>query len=572
MILRGYQEAAINAASDALDKHGNTLVVAPTGAGKTIMLSALVGKRYKKNDNVLILQHRDELVSQNSNKFHKVNLNLTSSFYNASQKDWSGNAVFAMVQTLSREKNLAQMPHVDMIVVDEAHHTIADTYQRIIKAAKEANEGVQVVGFTATPNRGDKKGLRDVFNNCSHQIEISTLINEGFLVPPKTYVIDVGVQDELRSVRKTVADFDMEAVERIMNRRAINKRVVEEWAERAPDRKTIVFCSTIKHATDLCEEFLDANVKAATVTGDTPSHEREEILHELAHGDIEVVVNVAVLTEGFDAPPVSCVMLTRPCSYKATMVQMIGRGLRTIDQEEFPDVIKDNCVVMDFGTSVLTHGSLDDLVNLDGGELNGDQPKKDCAGCGSSIPLSAKECPICGYEAQDGEKMPLEDLDSFELTEVDLMERSPFRWIDLFGTGSCWSSSGFNGFSLVAETTCASVALVKKNDGRVRVISIGSTRQVMAAADDFMRVNENSDSAKKSKRWLNDRVSEKQRVQLNKHGVHVGAFDFSWTKYKAACMLNYIWNKRFIDTYVNDVAQKAINDEQRQLASEAKSH
>jgi len=354
MILRGYQEAAINAASDALDKHGNTLVVAPTGAGKTIMLSALVGKRYNKNNNILILQHRDELVSQNSSKFHKVNPALTSSMYNATQKDWSGDATFAMVQTLSRENNLATMPKIDMIVVDEAHHTVADTYQRIINAAKSANEGVQVVGFTATPNRGDKKGLRGIFSNCSHQIEISTLINEGFLVRPKTYVIDVGVQDELRNVRKTIADFDMDQVEKIMNRRAINQRVVDEWLNKAYDRKTIVFCSTIKHAQDLCEEFVDAGVVAATVTGDTPKDEREEILNELAHGDMQVVVNVAVLTEGFDAPPVSCVILTRPCSYKATMVQMIGRGLRTVDADEFPDVVKTNCIAYSFLCDVVS--------------------------------------------------------------------------------------------------------------------------------------------------------------------------------------------------------------------------
>ena len=97
MILREYQKIAINDASDALDKHGNTLVVAPTGAGKTIMLSALVGKRHKSSQNVLVLQHRDELVSQNSNKFHRVNPSLNISEVNAAQKDWSGDAVFAMV-------------------------------------------------------------------------------------------------------------------------------------------------------------------------------------------------------------------------------------------------------------------------------------------------------------------------------------------------------------------------------------------------------------------------------------------------------------------------------------------
>ena len=555
MILREYQEVAVNDASDALDKHGNTLVVAPTGAGKTIMLSALVGKRHKSSQNVLVLQHRDELVSQNSTKFHLVNPSLKTSEVNAAQKDWSGDAVFAMVQTLCRENNLAKMPKLDLIVVDEAHHTIADTYQRIINAAKEANEGVQIVGFTATPNRGDKKGLRDIFTNCSHQIEISTLIREGFLVPPKTYVIDVGVRTELSQVRKTISDFDMAQVERIMNRRAINKRVVEEWYDKAGDRQTIVFCSTVQHAENLCEEFVAYGIDAATVTGDTPKDEREQILHNLSTGYVQVVVNVAVLTEGFDAPPVSCIVLTRPCSYKATMVQMIGRGLRTVDQEEYPGIIKSDCIVMDFGTSVLTHGSLDDAVNLDGQEKTGDgeAPMKVCSNCGGEMPLNARECPMCGHEM---ERMEPEVLEDFVLTEVDLTERSPFRWVDLFGNGVCLSASGFNGFALIANVDGLCIAVVKKKEGKTRVISIGTKRQVTAAADDFMRQNETGDSAKKTKRWLNDAVSPKQRELLNKHGVIVSPIDFSWTKYRAACMLNYVWNKAFIDSLVNDVVSE----------------
>ena len=552
MLLRPYQEVAIKDASNALDKHGDTLVVAPTGAGKTIMLSALVGKRYKSSQNVLVLQHRDELVSQNSKKFKLVNPSLKISEVNAAQKDWSGDAVFAMVQTLCREKNLKNMPKIDMIVVDEAHHTVADTYQRIINAAKEANEGVKIVGFTATPNRGDKKGLRGVFTNCSHQIEISTLIREGFLVPPKTYVIDVGVQDELRQVRKTISDFDMAEVERIMNRRAINKRVVEEWDEKAGDRQTIVFCSTVQHAEDLCEEFVAYGIDAETVTGETPKDKREQILEELSNGGVQVVVNVAVLTEGFDAPPVSCIVLTRPCSYKATMVQMIGRGLRTVNQDEFPGVVKSDCIVMDFGTSVLTHGSLDDAVNLDGSQssIEGEAPTKICPNCESPIPLNVKICPICDHE---GERPELEILEDFVLTEVDLMQRSPFLWIDLFGNGACMSASGFNGFALIADVDGLCVAVVKKKDGKTRAISIGTKRQVMAAADDFMRQNETGDSAKKTKRWLNDAVSEKQRKLLSQNGVFVSPIDFSWTKYRAACMLNYTWNKFYIDNLVHNI-------------------
>ena len=465
MILRPYQKIAVDDASIALTKHKNTIVVAPTGAGKTIMLSALVGKRYKQGKKILILQHRDELVRQNRTKFSKVNPKITTSVVDGSEKDWSGETIFSMVQTLSRPNNLENMCDFDMVVVDESHHAIAETYTRIIDRVKEANNSVEIVGFTATPNRGDRKGLRSIFNNCSHQIEITTLIREGFLVPPKTFVVDVGVRQELENVRKTISDFDMGEVERIMNKRAINERIVQEWQEKAIDRKTVVFCSTIIHAQDVCDEYRRANIRAELLTGDTPSDERQKILHDLEHGDVQVVVNVAVLTEGFDAPPVSCIVLTRPCSYKSTMVQMIGRGLRTIDPEEHPGIIKRDCIVLDFGTSVLTHGSLDETVDLEGSEARGTgaAPEKTCPQCESVVPLSSRECPLCGYEFGKQDKEVLED---FIMTEVDLMDRSPYRWVDLFDNGRCMSASGFNGFGLVAHLDDVSIALVKRSNGR----------------------------------------------------------------------------------------------------------
>ena len=461
MILKPYQEIAVDDAATALDKHKNTIVVAPTGAGKTIMLSALVGKRFKVGNKVLVLQHRDELVRQNKTKFSRVNPDITTSIVDGSEKDWSGSTIFSMVQTLSRENNLSNINHFDLVVVDESHHAVADTYMRIINKVKEANNSVEIVGFTATPNRGDKKGLKKVFTNCSHQIEISTLIREGFLVPPKTFVIDVGVQKDLANVRKTVTDFDMSEVEKIMNKRAINEKIVAEWQDKAETRKTVVFCSTINHAQDVCDEFRRANIRAEIVTGDTPAEERKQILKDLEHGDVQVVVNVAVLTEGFDAPPISCIVLTRPCSYKSTMVQMIGRGLRTVSQEEYPGLIKKDCIVLDFGTSVLTHGSLDEGVNLDGdAHLNaGATPLKICPECQSEVPLSSRECPICGHEFGGEEK---EALENFTMTEVDLIDRSPFRWLDLFENEICMMASGFNGFGLVAHLDDISVCVVKR--------------------------------------------------------------------------------------------------------------
>jgi superfamily II DNA or RNA helicase len=517
MILRPYQEVAISDALNALDTHKNTIVVAPTGAGKTIMLSALIGKRHQEGKRILVLQHRDELVAQNREKFLKVNPNISTSIVNGTIKKWDGDTIFSMVQTLSRENNLRHRPKFDMVVVDESHHAAADTYMRIIEAVKEDNEHAEIVGFTATPNRGDGKGLRSVFTNCSHQIELATLIREGFLVPPKAYVVDVGVTEALEGVTRRGNDFDMDEVARIMNKRVINERVVNEWQDRAGERK--------------------------------------QILHDLEFGDVQVVVNVAVLTEGFDAPPVSCVVLTRPCSFKSTMVQMIGRGLRILDPEIYPDQIKKDCIVLDFGSSILTHGALDEAANLDGKpkDSNGEAPEKQCPECGFINPLNVRMCVECGYEFQSQDT---EELVDFTLTEYDLMELSPFLWMDIFGNGSCLMAMGFNGFGVVGTVGDTSIGLVKAQNGRkVRSVAIGGKVQAMSAADDFMREIEDSNAANKSKRWLNERATDKQRDALRRGGVQISAMDFSWTKYKAACWLNYLWNKEQIDAAVERIAE-----------------
>ena len=555
MLLRPYQEVAVSDASAALDKHNNTIVVAPTGAGKTIMMSALIGKRHKKGKRVLVLQHRDELVEQNSIKFNKVNPYITTSIVNGTIKHWDGEAVFSMVQTMSRDANLRHRPKFDMVVIDESHHAAARTYQKIIDAVLEDNEKAEIVGFTATPNRGDGKGLKSVFNNCSHQIELTTLIREGFLVKPIAYVIDVGVQGELNEVRQLANDFDMEQVEAIMNRTIINERVVKEWLEKASDRKTVVFCSTIRHANALLNEFIANNINAEIVTGETPSNERADILHSLEFGDVQVVINVAVLTEGFDAPPVSCIVLTRPCSYKSTMVQMIGRGLRIIDQEIHPGLIKKDCIVLDFGTSILTHGALDENVNLDGAPENVNEagPEKQCPECDFIIPANSRVCPNCGHGFEGVVKSELSD---FSLTEYDLMQLSPFRWLDIFGNGSCMMATGFQGFGIVATIDDTSIAIVKAKHGKLRAVSIGARVQATSAADDFLREIEDSSAANKTKRWLSQSPSPLQVKHLRSNGVDVGPMDFSWDKYRAACWLSYLWNKNDIDTMVEGIGDE----------------
>ena len=560
MLLRPYQEVAVSDACKALDKHNNTLVVAPTGAGKTIMLSALVGKRHKKGKRVLVLQHRDELVSQNKEKFERVNPLISTSIVNGTVKHWEGDAVFSMVQTMSRDRNLRDRPLFDMVVIDEGHHAAAPTYTKVIDAVLKDNENAEIVGFTATPNRGDGKGLRGVFNNCAHQIELATLIREGFLVRPKSYVIDLGVGDQLDRVTKRGKEYDMEEVAAIMDRSVINERIVDEWKDKAGDRKTVVFCSTVLHAEHVCEAFLRAGIRADFVTGETPKEDRAEMLHDLEFGDLQVMVNVMVLTEGFDAPPVSCVVLTRPCSQKGTMVQMIGRGLRIVDPEIYPDTIKTNCIVMDFGTSIITHGALDETANLDGSEKNagGDAPTKVCPECESEVASNTRICPICEHVFELREKSELID---FVMTEYDLMQLSPFMWIDPYGTGTVMMATGFNGFSMVGKVGSYWVAIVKAQNGRARIVSIGEKVQAMSAADDFLREIEDSTAANKSKRWLNQAATPKQKQLLRNNGVQVSEMDFSWTKYKAACCLGYYFNRTQIDRLIADNWKKITGED-----------
>ncbi len=560
MILRPYQEVAVSDACNALDKHGNTLIVAPTGAGKTIMLSALVGKRHEKGRRVLVIQHRDELVSQNKAKFEKVNPYITTSIVNGTVKHWDGEAVFSMVQTMSRDRNLRDRPMFDMVVVDEGHHAAAPTYMKVINAVLEDNDSAEIVGFTATPNRGDGKGLRSVFNNCAHQIELATLIREGFLVRPKSFVIDLGVGEQLDNVTKRGKEYDMEEVAAIMDRQVINDRIVSEWKAKASGRKTVVFCSTVSHAEHVCDSFINSGVKANFVTGETDKDERAQMLHDLEFGDLQVIVNVAVLTEGFDAPPVSCVILTRPCSQKGTMVQMIGRGLRILDPELYPNTIKTDCIVMDFGTSIITHGGLDETANLDGAHKTegGEAPTKVCPDCGSEVSANTRICPICEHEFQ---KKVKEALDSFIMTEYDLMKLSPFMWIDPFGNGNAMMAMGFSGFTLVGNIGKYWIAIVKAQNGRPRVVSIGEKVQAMAAGDDFLREIEDSNAANKTKRWLNQAATDKQKEHLRRNGVQISAIDFSWTKYKAGCCLGYYWNKQKIDKIISEQVKKLTGTE-----------
>ena len=549
MLLRPRQKTFVDRSISALDAHGNTLGVAPTGAGKTIMLSGVVGRMLEANDaKAAVLAHRDELTAQNVLKFAKVNPKISTSIFDARSKSWRGRTTFAMVPTLARKSNLEAMPALDLLVVDEAHHVAADSYLRIIERAYQCNPGLKVFGVTATPNRGDKKGLRPVFSNVADQITLGELITSGHLVPPRTFVIDVGTQEALKNVRKTVDDFDMKAVDAILNQTPITEAVIRHWKEKAGDRQTVVFCSTVDHARNVKEALVADGINADMIYGDMGASDRRNVLRAFEKGNVQVIVNVAVLTEGWDHQPTSCVVLLRPSSYKSTMIQMVGRGLRTVDPNAFPGILKTDCIVLDFGTSTLLHGCLEQDVNLDGKASTGEAPTKDCPECGAIVPLAVRECPLCGHvweivSAGETDDTPLTD---FVMSEIDLLKRSSFRWCDLFGDGAALVANGFNAWGGIFFLHGRWHAVGGRKSNPSRLLAVGERTVCLAAADDWLNENETDESAHKTQSWLNQSATEKQLQYLPPEYRQ----DYGLNRYQASALLTFKFNKSVITRLV----------------------
>lgn len=567
MIFRPYQNRVLTKAKAALKKRGNTLVVAATGAGKTIILA---GHAQQIGGKTLILQHRQELVQQNAAKFLKVNPDWPVSFFTADQKSFGGQVVFAMQQTMCR--NLDHLPKFDHIICDEVHHIVAPTYSRIIDACRDRNPDLLLSGFTATPERGDKKSLRKYFDNVAEKVTIRELVSLGFLVPPKAYVVNVGAQAELQAIKTLSAFGDQQEVARVLDTPHINSEVVRHWKEKAGDRKTIVFCATVQHAIDVAAAFESGGVTAGVVTGDMADGERKAVLMRFDKGRLQVLVNVAVLTEGYDSQPVSCVVLLRQCSEKGPMIQMAGRGLRTVDPEIYPGVTKKDCIILDFGTSLLTHGDLDqdDGLHQEIDKEMGPAAMKICPevyepgmhykfpdrdnaeGCGAEVPAQSRTCPICGFtfERIDGVEPEAVEIN---LTELDILNQSPFLWQDVFNTDMCLMASGFAAWAGVFSPDRGEtwVALGKKQDEK-KIYQLARTGrlQALSASDDFLRSYETGGAVKKSKRWLSEPATMKQIELLGKFGYQLQQDMFGncgVTKYMASCITNFFFNRSGIE-------------------------
>nr|DAN32788.1 MAG TPA: Chromatin remodeling complex ATPase [Caudoviricetes sp.] len=328
MKLRDYQEEARTAIANEWKKGvKKTLLVLPTGCGKTIVFSKVVEDRVKLGERVLILAHRSELLDQASDKLAKATgiFTATEKAEQSCLNSWF-RVVVGSVQTLQRPKRLAQFDkdYFDTIVVDEAHHCISDSYQRVLEHFSNAN----VLGVTATPDRGDMRNLGSYFESLAYEYTLPKAIKNGYLSPIKALTIPLEL--DLSAVSMQSGDFKASEVGTALD--PYLEQIADEMLKYCADKKTVVFLPLVKTSQKFRDILNEKGFKAAEVNGD--SKDRAEVLDDFSKGKYNVLCNSMLLTEGWDEPSVDCIVVLRPTKVRSLYSQMVGRGTRLYPGKE----------------------------------------------------------------------------------------------------------------------------------------------------------------------------------------------------------------------------------------------
>jgi superfamily II DNA or RNA helicase len=374
--LRPYQSTAVNETLASLQQ--NPVVVAPTGAGKTVVGTEIVRRFLADNhdlNRILWLAHRQELIEQAAKRLNAVG--LQTGIIMAGHRPCPGAPVqVASVQTLRRQFP----PIVSLIIVDEAHHANAVSYADILNVASCPR-----IGLTATPFRLDGKGLGDVFGKIIVAAHTDELCKAGTLHAPKIFACH---SPDLRGVKTVGGEYVGSALAARVNTAENRADIVKEWMRLTPGKKTVCFAIDVEHSKAIVEAFVKSGVKAEHIDGETPKQTRSDILARLASGDIDIVSNCMILTEGWDLPSLEVAIIARPTASLNLHWQMIGRIMRAADG-------KDQAVVLDHAGNHFRHGTVTRRI-----EFSLDAAAKH----GEAEPLGLKRCPSCMYLMEPTEK------------------------------------------------------------------------------------------------------------------------------------------------------------------------
>ena len=337
MNLRPYQNEAVSAIEEEWQEgRKKTLLVLPTGCGKTIVFCKIAENRVKMGDRVLILAHRDELLNQAADKLQKSTGLITAK--EKAEESCLGSwfrVVVGSVQSMMRENRLSKFPedYFSTIIIDEAHHCLTDSYQRVL----EHFDGARVLGVTATPDRSDMRNLGQYFDSLAYEYTLPRAIKEGYLCRIQAMTVPMNI--DISGVKTQSGDYALADVGTALD--PYLEQIADEMKKHCADRKTVVFLPLIKTSQKFCHLLQSRGFRAAEVNGE--SENRAEILSAFDRGEYDVLCNSMLLTEGWDCPSVDCIVVLRPTKIRSLYCQMVGRGTRLS-----PETGKENLLLLDF--------------------------------------------------------------------------------------------------------------------------------------------------------------------------------------------------------------------------------
>lgn len=410
MQLRPYQSDALAAVYEHLrTREDNPVVVIPTGGGKTAVMATLCDDAVTRwNGRVLVLAHVKELLEQTAGTLDRMAPHLHVGLYSAGLKrrDTGSSVIVAGIQSVFRRA--AELDAFDLILIDEAHMIPPEgegMYQSFLKEARIVNPHLRVIGLTATPFRMTSGMIcqKDHFlNHICYEVGVRELIRDGYLCPLRTKAGVTKADPSGLHVRG--GEFVVGEVENLMDQVALVRAACAEIAQQTKDRQSVlIFSSGIQHGRHIVEVLRsEYGAECGFITGETPAAAREALIARFRHAGgrelfgnaqpLKFLCNVNVLTTGFDAPNVDCVVMLRPTLSPGLYYQMAGRGFRLCEG-------KADCLVLDFGGNVLRHGPVDQIrVSDPQGSGMGQAPAKECPECQALIHAAYSKCPECGYE------------------------------------------------------------------------------------------------------------------------------------------------------------------------------
>jgi DNA repair protein RadD len=396
--LRDYQNAIIDDLDRAIAAgHRRILLVAPTGSGKTVIGAEIIRQACI---DVLVLAHRREIVTQTHRKLldNGVRAGIIQAGVDERPLERVQVASIATLWSRAFRSDAMRRPTARILIIDEAHRSPARTYRKIVEGYPDAI----LIGLTATPCRGDGRGLGGIYEVMIQCPQVAELVEQKLLVPALVYA---PVNPDLRGVQTRQGDYVESQLADRMDREKLIGDIVTHWHKFGGARKTVVFACSVAHSIHLRDEFCRSGVRAEHIDGSTKADERDAILGALAAGEIDVVSNCMVLTEGWDMPDAGCCVLARPTKKMGLYRQMIGRVLR-------PAPGKTNAIILDHSGAVFRHGLPEDHVEwtLDP-DTYADSPAHqlrqrktggglvECTKC-ATLRVGGHPCPSCGFMPQ----------------------------------------------------------------------------------------------------------------------------------------------------------------------------